>query len=265
MFQKILFIPRALADLLKVLLHKNISFAERLSIAKALGKLKIASLHATINEPYKFLLGKNHIHCLYNKNVGFLLKEIFADEVYSVNENATVKSLLDLGANIGLSVAYFKTKFPSANIECYEPDENSFELLQKNVNENSWENVKCYRQAVSNQDRFLYAAPAEEMASVNSQFSKSGTNEKNKVPSKDIAVILQQKFDVVKMDIEGAEWSVFKRIIEKKLIRQTVHWFVEFHKIENNRMQFEEILNCFEHNGYKREERKEVFYFYKNI
>ena len=263
MFQKILFIPRALVDLLKVLLHKNISFKERVNIAKALGKLKIASLHATINEPYKFLLGKNYIHCLYNKNVGFLLKEIFADEVYDVKVNTTVKSVLDLGANIGLAVAYFKMKFPFANIECYEPDENSVTLLQKNVKENRWENVKCYRQAVSDQDGFLYASPAEEMASVNSQFILNSSDEKNKVRSKDIAVILQHDFDVIKMDIEGAEWSVFKRIIEKKLIIQTGHWFVEFHAIEKNRNLFETIIKYFKKNGYLQEKRKDVFYFYK--
>ena len=57
-----------------------------------------------------------------------MLKEIFVGEVYPVNENATVTSVLDIGANIGLSVAYFKMRFPAAIIECYEPDENSFTL-----------------------------------------------------------------------------------------------------------------------------------------
>ena len=265
MFKKILFIPRAIADLIQVLLHKNISFTERLAVAKTLGKLKFASLHATINEPYTLLLGNIKIHCLYNKNVGFLVKEIFAEEVYRVNGNATVSSILDLGANIGLSVAYFKTRFPAASIECYEPDENSFSLLQKNVGENKWKNVECYKEAVSNKDGFLYPSPIKEMASVNSQFMSIGGNEKNKVPSKDIAVILQQHFDVVKMDIEGAEWEVFRKIIKDDLVTKANHWFVEFHEIEKNTNQFAQIINCFKQNGYKAEERKEVFYFYKNI
>ena len=182
-----------------------------------------------------------------------------------MNENATVTNVLDIGANIGLSAAYFKIKFPSAKILCYEPDENSFELLQKNVAENKWENIKCYRAAVSDKDGFLYAAADVEMASVNSQFTTNGSNEKNKVPSKDIAVILQQNFDVIKMDIEGAEWEVFKRIMEEKLITKANHWFVEFHEVENNKEQFYEIVNCFKENGFEKKERREVFYFYKNI
>ncbi len=265
MISKLLFIPRAAADILKVLLHKNISFARRLAVAKTLSKLKFASLHATINEPYTLLLGNIKIYCLYNKNIGFLVKEIFADEVYRVNGNATVSSVLDLGANIGLSVAYFKNKFPAAKIECYEPDENSFELLQKNVETNRWKKIKCFRAAVSNKDGFLFATHFEVMASVNSKFNTEESNEKNKVPSKDIAVILQQYFDVIKIDIEGAEWEVFERIMNEKLITTANHWFVEFHEIEKNKKQFDEILNCFKKNQFNSEERKDVFYFYKNI
>ena len=74
MISKILFIPRAAADIIKVLLHKNISFKQRWNVVKALGKLKIASLHATINEPYKISLGKNII---YTKGTGRFIKSSF--------------------------------------------------------------------------------------------------------------------------------------------------------------------------------------------
>ena len=67
------------------------------------------------------------------------------------------------------------------------------------------------------------------------------------------------------MDVEGGEWRIFKKIIDHQLIPKVNHWFVEFHQTEKNKKQFEEILNCFQQNGYNREERKEVIYFYKNI
>ena len=43
MISKLLFIPRAAADIIKVLLHKNIPFKERWNIANALAEIKIAS------------------------------------------------------------------------------------------------------------------------------------------------------------------------------------------------------------------------------
>ena len=83
--------------------------------------------------------------------------------------------------------------------------------------------------------------------------------------NKDILDILQQNFDVIKMDIEGGELRIFKKIINHQLIPKANNWFVKFHQIEKNQKQFEETLNCFKENGFKKEERKEVIYFYKNI
>ena len=264
MISKLLFIPRAAADIIKVLLHKNIPFSERWNIAKALWQIKIASLTKKLNEPFCFHLGKWKISCLYNGHIGFLVKEIFVEEVYALNKNKEVFKILDLGSNIGLSLAYFKMRFPDAAIEAYEPDKNSFKLLQKNIRENGWKNVSADEMAVSDENGFLFALSIEEKASVNSNFATSGMEE-SKIAAKDILEILQQNFDIIKMDIEGGEWRIFKKIIDHQLIPKANNWFVEFHQIEKNKKQFEEILNCFAKNGFEKEERKEVIYFYKNI
>ena len=264
MISKLLFIPRAVTDIIKVLLHKNIPFSERWNIAKALAEIKIASLTKKLNEPFCFHLDKLKMSCLYNGHIGFLVKEIFVEEVYALNKNKEVFKILDLGSNIGLSVAYFKMRFPDAAIEAYEPDKNSFELLQKNIGENDWKNISANQTAVSDENGFLFASSIEEKASVNSNFATAGKEER-KVAAKDISEILQQNFDVIKMDVEGGEWRIFKKIIDHQLIPKANHWFVEFHQIEKNKKQFEEILNSFQQNGFEKEERKEVIYFYKNI
>ena len=264
MISKLLFIPRGAADIIKVLLHKNISFSERWNIAKALAEIKIASLNKKLNEPFVFCFGKWKISCLHNDHIGFLVKEIFVQEVYALTKSKEVFKILDLGSNIGLSVAYFKMRFPDAIIEGYEPDKNSFQLFRKNIQENDWENISAYEIAVSDTNGTLFASSLEEKASVNSNFTTSG-EEESKVAAKDISEILKQNFDVIKMDVEGGEWRIFKKIIDHQLIPKANHWFVEFHQTEKNKKQFEEILNCFQQNGFEKEERKEVIYFYKNI
>ena len=117
---------------------------------------------------------------------------------------------------------------------------------------------------MSDENEFLFASSIEEKASVNSNFATAG-NEECIVEAKDILDILQQNFDVIKMDIEGGELRIFKKIINHQLIPKANNWFVKFHQIEKNQKQFEETLNCFKENGFKKEERKEVIYFYKNI
>ena len=265
MISKLLFIPRGAADIIKVLLHKNISFSERWNIAKALAEIKIASLNKKLNEPFVFCFGKWKISCLHNDHIGFLVKEIFVEEVYALNKNEEVFKILDLGSNIGLSIAYFKMRFPDAAIEAYEPDKNSFKLLRKNSMENNWKKVLINEKAVSDENGFLFAAQQDEKASVNSNFSTAGKDESSKVVAKDISEILQQTFDIIKVDVEGGEWRIFKKIIDHQLISKANNWFVEFHQIEKNKKQFEEILNSFQQNGFEKEERKEVIYFYKNI
>ncbi len=265
MIEKILFIPRAVADITQVLSHKDISFAERWNIAKALVKIKLGGLTKKLNEPFLFFLGDLKINCLYNKHIGFLVKEIFAEEVYGIKKKDAVKTILDLGSNIGLSVSYFKMRFPDADIEAYEPDKHSFKLLQKNISENNFRNVLAHEIAVDDKSGFLFAADVEEQASVNSRFVGEGKDENNKVLSKDISEIVNKNFDIIKMDIEGGEWKLFRKIVDEKLITNANHWFVEFHEIEKNKKQFEEILSCFKQSGYENEERKEVVYFYKNI
>ena len=263
MISKLLFTSRGAADIIKVLLHKNIVFAERWNVAKALGKIKIVSLSKQLNEPFVFRLGKWTINCLYNRHIGFLVKEIFVEEVYSTKKNVEINKILDLGSNIGLSVAYFKMRFPCAVLQAYEPDKNSYDLLQKNVQENEWKNVSSYETAVSDNNGFLFAEIQEEKASVNSNFATVGKEEAG-VSAKDIVEILQECFDIIKIDIEGGEWKVLKKIIQHQLISKANNWFIEFHDLENNKKQFEEILNCFKENGFEKEERKEVVYFYKN-
>ena len=211
-----------------------------------------------------FHLGKWKIKYICNSQIGFLVKEIFVEEVYALTKSKEVFKILDLGSNIGLSVAYFKMRFHDAVIEAYEPDKNSFELLGKNINENGWKSVSVYEMAVSDENEFLFASSIEEKASVNSNFATAG-NEECIVEAKYILDILQQNFDVIKMDIEGGVWRIFKKIINHQLIPKANNWFVKFHQIEKNQKQFEEILNCSKENRFKKEERKEVIYFYKNI
>jgi FkbM family methyltransferase len=265
MIKKILFIPRAIVDLRKVLLNSNLPFVKKWQIVKALSKIKLAGLSKKLNEQYSFKIGNFKVDCFYSKYNVFLVKEIFVDQIYNTKKNAEINSVLDLGSNIGLSVMYFKMQFPNVAINAFEPDKNSFVLLKKNVEQNNLQNVVLQEAAISSESGFLYAAETAGKASVNSQFVINGNEETNRVVSKNIEEVLKINFDVVKMDIEGGEWNLFRKIIDKNLIIKANHWFVEFHEIEKNRNSFEEIIKCFEKNGYGLEKRNDVIYFYKNI
>lgn len=65
----------------------------------------------------------------------FIFYEIFLDEVYKIPKAWVngVHTVVDLGANIGLTGLYFDSLFPDANFICVEPNPYNLPVLRKNV------------------------------------------------------------------------------------------------------------------------------------
>jgi len=61
------------------------------------------------------------------------IEELFVDEVYCCVLSTDAPYILDCGANIGLSVIYFKQQWPKAKIVAFEPDPKNFDHLTKNI------------------------------------------------------------------------------------------------------------------------------------
>ncbi len=259
--KKLLFIPRAVADIFQVLLHNRVSFSTRCNVALALVQLKFASLSKKVNDLLVFRLGKWRITCHYSDRIGFLIKELFIEETYRLPKNKKIETIIDIGANIGMSIAYFKSVEPSVYVEAYEPDTHSFAILEKNVSENHWQNVTLFNNAADVENRILYGSVSEERASVNSKFGLDDISGQQMVKSKDIVEILEHKVDLIKIDIEGAEWLLFKKIISHQLLLKANNWFVEFHEVENNKEQYNFIIEQFKINGFNIEKRMDVILF----
>ena len=60
--------------------------------------------------------------------------------------------IIDCGANIGISVLEWKTRWPMARVICFEPDPDAFRLLQMNIEQNGVPGVKCIHAAVADFD-----------------------------------------------------------------------------------------------------------------
>src|SRR5262249_33156474 len=76
--------------------------------------------------------------------------------------NKRIRLIFDVGANVGQSVVEFKRDFPSAVILSFEPDKNSFDILQRI-------NGRAYNVAVSSspgQLRFDNRSPVSEVRAI---------------------------------------------------------------------------------------------------
>ena len=102
-----------------------------------------------LQSPNKTKFKNYFINYLNKKEYHTLKREIFNDEIYSFENLKNVESIIDIGSHIGLSIVYFKEKYPNSNIISFEPNPINFELLEKNIFENNLKNVECIQKTVS--------------------------------------------------------------------------------------------------------------------
>jgi len=79
-----------------------------------------------------------------------------------------------------------------------------------------------------------------------------------------IESLLQQNFDLVKMDIEGAEWPLLQQVVERNLLTKANYWMIELHDEE----LWSEILNSVKAKaaaqGYEVKKIKTIWHLFKS-
>ena len=127
-----------------------------------------------------------------------------------------------------------KYLYPKAIIECYEPDKETFAILEKNVKNNKLSDVKCLNEAVSGEPGELDFYSFWDM-----EWWPGNTLEKNQVTFENIhsykvkVIALSQKkygiIDFLKIDIEGSEWKVFHDLEKSGMIKNIERFSLEYH------------------------------------
>jgi FkbM family methyltransferase len=111
--------------------------------------------------------------------------------------------LIDIGANVGAFTAFASTMSPQARFESIEPEESNFAQLQRNIALNGIRAV-C-RQAVVSASSGKRQLFLHERAGQHSLFA---TGKSVSVDSIQLAELLGEPCDLLKMDCEGAEYEI---------------------------------------------------------
>ena len=82
-------------------------------------------------------------------------REVLLEQIYRFVARRANPFIIDCGANIGLSVIYFKHLYPAARIIAFEPDPQNFAALQHNVQAFALADVTLYQKAVWNAETEL--------------------------------------------------------------------------------------------------------------
>jgi FkbM family methyltransferase len=180
-------------------------------------------------------------------NLSFLssYKEIFVDKIYAFEWENQSPNILDIGSNIGLSILFFKSLYPDAKITGFEADSKIFKYLEKNINENSISHVTLINKAI------WYENTSLDFVSEGADAGKISDDEGNmRVEAVDILDILShQKFDFLKMDIEGAEEFVIPRC--RGFLNDIKFIFIEYHSKLGQKQCLDQILLILKEAGFR--------------
>lgn len=196
-----------------------------------------------------------------NKEEFNILKdEIFNKEIYDVDLDLDTKNsspiIFDLGAHIGLSILYFKIKYPNSKIVAFEPNSNIFPILQENIECNNLKYIELHNIALGNAEetRSFYIDNSGNDSFSTGSFNKDAWNGtqstiKINVKCEKISKYVTQDVDIFKMDIEGAETEVLKELLEANKLKYIKNILIEYHPVNNGNVK--NVVKLLENNGFE--------------
>ncbi|KAF5308403.1 hypothetical protein FQR65_LT18160 [Abscondita terminalis] len=172
--------------------------------------------------------------------------ELYVEEIYKFESLKAQPVIIDCGANIGLSCMYFKSIFPKALIKAFEADPQIAMLLKNNLQRNNFSDIEVINKAVwihNDGVKFIQdGADGGFLNAIGNSIEIPSLSLKNYL--KNFVII-----DLLKIDIEGAEYEVLKDCNEE--LSRVENIFIEYHSFSNTEQYLSEILDILEVNGFR--------------
>lgn len=172
-------------------------------------------------------------------------EEIFSKQIYMFETQKENPLIVDCGANIGLSVVFFKRIFPKAKIVAFEPDKQLFSILKMNIEK--YKDVELFDKAVWINNGTI---DFQQEGGFSGRIPKIGdiTNIV-KVPSVRLKDIINKPIDMLKIDIEGAEYEVIKDCAD--VLNFVDKIFIEYHSHIDEPQKLDELLSIIRNAGFR--------------
>ena len=225
--------PKLINDIKRALDVSFLDIDYELSRISKLGRYKTGETNL-IHSNFRFVDSESFINQFI---------EIFRNDILSFNTDKPNPLILDCGSNVGVSVCYFKSIFPSSKIIAFEPDFEIFSVLKQNTRYFDPSELKIYNKAVWTEETNLSFQPnGADGGRLLSQGEQS-------VIAVKLSDYLQTKVNMLKMDIEGAEKFVLPSIAQN--LKNVEHLFLELHVEEKEPELLEHTCQLLREQGFR--------------
>lgn len=246
---------RFLRHLLHValLLARRPGTARRLGILAGTARLSLsAARHADGDGSTRSvrLLGYAVAH-VSPRDLLHAFEDVFVHGAYRLEAGTAAPLVIDCGANVGLSVLYFKLQYPRARVLAFEPSPATCALLRRNVESNQLRDV-CVEQAAVGAaagELLLHsAAPGSLRASTSPARAGGQQSTVEVVP---LSAWMDAPVDLLKLDVEGAELDVLSELHRSGALGRVSRIAMEYHHhLDGEGDRLASALDLLEANGF---------------
>ncbi|GAB5466493.1 MAG: hypothetical protein Kapaf2KO_19290 [Candidatus Kapaibacteriales bacterium] len=195
---------------------------------------KAKELNAITKGGYKF-------HLTYPEDIG--LEDLYYQKTHESGTTDILKFLinrdsntLDIGANLGWYSIHCATISPNGKVHAFEPHPKIFNSLQKNIKLNKLQNIVLNQKAFSDSNGTIKLFQFDDYGHGHCSTSDFGKQNTQSFDVESITINNYLKsndninFDLVKIDVEGAEMNVLSSASD--LFKQEIlpSWIIEMNK-----------------------------------
>lgn len=165
-----------------------------------------------VNRPFRVKREPNDVTIRLGTTDVEVFGQVIANKAYDL-PIPPPKTIIDGGANIGLSSVFFAERYPHSRILSLEPDAANFQILQENVR--PYKNVVPLRGAIWGRNEMLklqHSAAGAWGHSVHAMDGSERTNAHVRGWTVDSLMDLMNwnRCDLIKLDVEGSELEIFR-------------------------------------------------------
>jgi|ERR1700722_4257891 len=186
----------------------------------------------------------------------FVLREVLVEETYKdalALLTARNIRLVDIGANLGSFTIWTHRVLGVREAFCFEPEPDSFRLLNFNLFLNDCSTAKAVECAVGGAERMIKISLDKSSPAGANIYETAASSEAKTVPVIAFEKWLREiegSFDLLKMDCEGAEWEIIRQTDPEQFARFRVV-VAEVHADPENKQSVTEFKQSMENLGFR--------------
>jgi FkbM family methyltransferase len=182
-----------------------------------------------------------------------LFIDLFIKGIYHFPSDRNNPAIIDGGAHIGLSILYFKLKYPDSKLIGFEPDPRNYKILCANLACWGFQGVLTHNLALSDREENAEFISNSSEGDWGGYISWGGQASGVRVSTSRLSPFLSSEVDLIKLDIEGEEENVLTELRESGKLTQVRRIVLEFHHEPHRPYScnsLAKILSVFEEAGF---------------